>query len=584
MVPFVTYLIQRALKVWPKEDPGVFVGFHHWIRPGWVVMEMTTVIVGVCFLALVQFPFLLFPISFSLWYLSMDLAPLYPAWGTMTPSDRTTVRARISTTMGVAMMALGYVFEKGFGSNPDLGFWLYFFGLLTFWVSINFNYPSSDMYGSLFLLVNMGLILIGGRLDRTTFHVFGVIGVVEYVITLFSVVIKTSNSLILWQLKALAAAALLAQAIRHEGNIELLAGVVCILAFNHNYIHFITSSEAYSLLLLTANLGFVGVSRLFARPLDLWVFTLQDIELLFSVLTSLTVLLYHARVPVLYRTQLDRSGHAYLVYRALTSVTLSLVFLALGQPHLAWVGGVGVPVTACCLLSSHLNTRYELVYNAVSFTILFFSVCLSLFLTSNLLYLVSCVLLLGVTMSMLDHRKKVLGCVFAMFLVLTSIPLNSRFLIVIGAVYIISYLSHLAYNTFRNSLAFPLILSLLGMAMIASAVLYQWYEVDIQDGFYSLMPAVLTSFQPQSFRDDISAADLSLCLSETEFSMENFLVSPLKWALWPGALTYALVKGPAPYVAYMCIVCIFVVVSMATFAELKQRMKEPLDEKVKVML
>ena len=48
-VPFLTYNIQRALKLWPKEDPGIFQGFRLWVRPGWVVMEIATVATGLLF-------------------------------------------------------------------------------------------------------------------------------------------------------------------------------------------------------------------------------------------------------------------------------------------------------------------------------------------------------------------------------------------------------------------------------------------------------------------------------------------------------------------------------------------------------
>ena len=548
-------------------------------------MEITTIAVGIGYLTVVRFPFLLFPVSFSLWFLSMDLTPLIAGW-----TERTYIvtRVRVSIAVGLLLIVLGYVIERQLGLEPDLGFWLYFFGLLTFWAAINYNYPSSDTFGSLFLLCNMCLILIGSRLDRTTFYVFGTLGIIEYVGSLYFSVIKTSNSLMLWSLKALVAAALFAQAVRRDGNMEVLAGLVCVLAFNFNFVVFLNSSELYFLLLLTTNLGFVSVSTLFARPLDLWLFTIPDIELPISLIMSLTVLLFHARVVVHhFKKQPSYAGWVYLLYRIAASICVSLLFISLQQPHFAWVGGVGIPVASICVSSaqySQNNNRRP--YNMAAVFGHLFGVVFSMFLGSNLLYLICCVALLLETMAMLN-RQKILGCVLAVLLVLLSVPLNSKFLITIGTLYVLSYLSHLAYRTFKNSLLFPLVLVCLGIFMIAAAIQYQTLEASIHESFYALLPQVLDSLLSegaQPYREMVSQFDLSTLLSSTEFSLANFLLSPFRWVLWPGALTFALVDGPAPYVVYLCGISLVVLATMSVVNEVCQQMKRPLDDVVKVSI
>ena len=77
LVPFGVYSLERGLGWWPKgKDPGVFQEFRDYVRPSWVLMEIAAIIVGVIYIWFVRFPFLLAPVSFSLWFLSMDLAPL----------------------------------------------------------------------------------------------------------------------------------------------------------------------------------------------------------------------------------------------------------------------------------------------------------------------------------------------------------------------------------------------------------------------------------------------------------------------------------------------------------------------------
>jgi hypothetical protein len=547
-------------------------------------MEIATIAVGLGYLSVVQFPFLLFPVSFSLWYLSMDLTPLLYGW---TGFGHGSTRAKVSIAVGLLMVVFGYITETTFGSEPDLAFWLYFFGLLTFWVAINFDYPYSDTSGSLFLLCNLTLILIGSRLNRYTFYVFGTIGIIEYVGSLCWGVIKTSNSLLLWLLKVLVAAALFAQAVRYSGNVEILAGVVCVLAFNFNFIVFLNSSELHYLLLLATNLGFVGVSSLFIRPLDLWLFTLPDIAPLLSLIFSVTVLLFHAGVVVRhFKKRLGCSGCLYLTYRVVVSIAVSLLFISMQMPHYSWVGGVGIPAVFICVFSAQetVDARRQLPYNITAFIGHLFGVVFSLFLASNVLYLVCCVCLLITTLHMLN-KHKISGCFFALLLFLFSVPLNSKFLITIGAIYMFSYLSYLAHRIFKNSLLFPLALVCLGMCLIAGAIQYQKLEASIHGGFYALLPEVVYSLHSVGagpYREMITHFDFAAVLSSTQFNVANFLLCPFRWVLWSGALTSSLAQGPAPFVVYLCIISLAVLGTMTALSQVWQWMRKPLDGVVKV--
>ena len=602
MVPFLVYNLQRALGVWPRNhDPGIFQGFTVWIRPEWVVMEIVAVVVGLFFLSYVRFPFLLLPVSFFLWFLSMDLAPLYPGFERLGWKKSFEVRRRVSISVGISMMIAGFVFEQTLGSHPDMGFWLYLFGTFTFWCTLNFNFPVSDLYGSLFLLINIGLVLIGSHLDRTTFHVFGTIGVIEYVVGVLYNHIKTTSSVVLWLLKALAAAALFSQAIRREGNLEILGALVCTIAFNFNYIGFVTSGEHYSLLLLVTNLGFVSTAAVFSRPLSLWLFTIPDTGLIVSLLCSILVATYHLQLPVKYLSNPPNTIFAYLYngYRLLASVGIAFVFVFLRQPHFAWVGGLGIPLIAVNFspvlrvfvkrghTSSDFHTYRGLkgvVYSSVTFTVLLFGVAFSTYLQSNLLYLICCVFMLVSVMCHLD-KWKILGCIFAVFLIVLSVPLQSSFLITIGAIYIFGYLAYLAYNAFRDSLLFPLALILLGLVMIYIGVMYQRYESIIHQVFYSFLPGPVSVLLTQTIStvwQEGGTLDWYHFVRQATFSFDSLLTFPGSWVMWPGALTFALVDGPAPYVSVVCGVAIVVLILSAFFLSYRQSLVEDLDDSIKV--
>ncbi len=584
--------------MWPgRNPPGAFQEFNLWIRPSWVVMEIATVVTGLVFLVYVRFPFLLFPVSFYLWFLSMDLAPLYPGFEQLGGQKAFEIRRRVSLAFGIGMIISGYVFETVLGSEPDMGFWLYLFGTFLFSMTLNFNFPRNDLNGSLFLLVQIALILLGSHLDRSTLHVFGTLGVIEYVGGLYSGYVKMSPSFALWALKLIAAAALFSQALRRDGSLEILSGLVCALAFNFNYIGFAGSGELYSVFLLLGNLGLVSTAAAFTQPLSLWLFRLPTAGTVISIVCSLLVAIFHLQLPIRYISTPPFSLTAYLynAYRLLASILISVVFVYLHQPHFAWIGGLGIPLIAVNFspvlrdlvarghTSSHalrLHTGIKSVlFSGVTFSLLLFGVAFSIYLKSNLLYLICCVFLFVSVMCLLSEWK-ILGCVFSVLLVLASVPLQSSFLITIGVMYIFSYLSYLAYDYFKNSLLFPLALIVLGLSVIYSGIQYQKYEELLHQTLFSFLPQFLVVLISQNF--EANSMDVSNNLfsqiQQTRFSINSFLSAPQNWILWPGALTFALRDGPLPYVTVSCGVMIGLLVLTAVVMSYRMSMVKNLDD------
>lgn len=592
LVPFTVYGIQRALNFWPKEDLGLFQDFRNYVRPGWVVMEVAAIVVGLGYLQVVRFPFLLAPVAFCLWFLSMDLAPFFPEWY-KSWRGIFEVRRQMSVAFGVGMIVTGFVMESLLGSYPDFGFWIYLFGLIAFWCSVTFDFPDYDLHGSIYLLINVGLSLIGSHLDRTTFHVFGTMGVIVYAAGIFGGWIKRENSFILLMLKALVSVAFFAQALHHGGNIEILGGLVCFLLFNFDAILFLASGEHFCLLLLLTDLGFVACSSSFKRPLPLWLFTLSSAELPVSLVCSITVAIFHTRLlKYLVYPPTTVYSYVYHIYRLIASVAISLTFVFVRQPGFAWIGGLGILLVAINFspVLRHLVRRRQTaiysngIYNLIPFTVLLLGIAFSSYLKSNFLYLLCCLCMLVVVLTFLADWK-VEGCVLSAGLILLAVPFQSKFMIAIGSVYLFAYLSYLAYEVFKNSLLFPLALVALGIFIIYSGIKYQQNETQIKATFYKATPAfleyvltetVLMHWQP------FGRFDWHNYLRQTTFSASNFLKMPFNWCLWPAALVHALAKGPATYMSCLCVGGIVFLMLAAAVVKYRQSMVEDLNESVQV--
>lgn len=580
--------------MWSGNPPGSFQEFQLLIRPSWVVMEFATIVTGLVFLVYIRFPFLLFPISFCLWFLSMDLAPLYPGFRDLGWTKAFEIRRRVSLVFGIGIMLSGYVFETVLGSEPDMGFWLYLFGTFTFWTTLNFHFPRRDFDGSLFLFVQIALILIGSHLNCTTFHVFGTLGIIEYVGALYGRYVRLSSSFLLWVLKAVAAAALFSQSLRRDGDFELVAGLVCVLAFNFNYLSFSASGELYSVFLLFSNLGFVSTAAAFSGPFYLWFFTLPHSGTAIIIVCSFLVAIFHLKLVVEYIIHLPFTlkDCLFIGYRLVMSVLISLVFIYLHLPHFASVGGLGFPLIAVILsptireLRNNLNlsTFQYIFFNCATFSLLLFGVGFSVYLQSNFLYLICCMIMLITILCLLD-KFKILGCILSILLVLASVPLQSSFLITIGVIYIFCYLSYLAYDYFKNSLLFPLALIVLGLSVIFCGIQYQKYEEIIHSLLYSFLPQSLVVLISQNFEAnfaDIDAYNFFSSLHQTKFTVDSFFSAPQNWILWPGALTFALWDGPLPYVSVGCGLVIVMLIIAALVLSYRESLMKHLDDSINV--
>jgi hypothetical protein len=180
LVPLATWAVQQALGFWPELE-GVndsYRAYHYRIDWRWLTLELATLATGAALLYRWRAPFMLMPIAATLWYLSMDLAllilgPDVKAWD----ESAWTFRKWFSVAFGAAMILFALLVDLRNRSRLDYPFWLYLFGLLTFWGGLT-AMGSNALSGKLvYLAINLALVFIGAVLVRRTFTVFGAIGV-----------------------------------------------------------------------------------------------------------------------------------------------------------------------------------------------------------------------------------------------------------------------------------------------------------------------------------------------------------------------------------------------------------------------
>ncbi len=81
-----------------------------------------------------------------------------------------------------------------------------------------------------------------------------------------------------------------------------------------------------------------------------------------------------------------------------------------------------------------------------------------------------------------------------LFLMIASIVVKRKILLVFGVIGFSSYLGHLAYDLFKNSIGFPFALSAVGLLIIYSGLLYQKHRSRIESYIIDKIPVRLRIF------------------------------------------------------------------------------------------
>jgi Predicted membrane protein (DUF2157) len=186
MVPLAIFGAQQALGYWDMDKP--FRHYHQYIDGRWMMMELGTLAVAAILLWRYRFPFMLMPVAVTLWYMSMDLVPLlirdnWQDWE---------IRKLVSLYFGLLFVGLAFWVDIRSRHSKDYAFWLYLFGVITFWGGLSSMNSGSEWGKLIYCLINIGMILLGAVLGRRVFAVFGGLGVAGYLGYLAGQVFKDS--------------------------------------------------------------------------------------------------------------------------------------------------------------------------------------------------------------------------------------------------------------------------------------------------------------------------------------------------------------------------------------------------------
>ncbi len=177
LVPLGIYGFQQAMGWWP--DQSVYRDYHRTIQFLWIYMELGTLLAGTLMIWKYRYPFLLMPVAVTLWYMSMDITELF-----LGPEFSFRERGEVTMWFGLVMTLLAFWVDVCSRSQllqgRDYGFWLYIFGVLTFWGGMTSQESNTELGKFLYFCVNIVLIGIGAIVVQRVFVVFGVLGCCGY--------------------------------------------------------------------------------------------------------------------------------------------------------------------------------------------------------------------------------------------------------------------------------------------------------------------------------------------------------------------------------------------------------------------
>lgn len=173
MTPMAVFGIQEMTGWWGWHEPGSYSGFYLWVKSGWFLMEVCTIVAGLVALRRCRFPFIMLPVAFSLWFMSMDLTAVL--YGTDFSWEQ---RKLVSVWFGLVMLVGSFLVDRR--TEQDFAFWGYLFGLLAFWGGLTSMDSDTELGKLVYCCINVILMGVSVLLQRRVFIVFGGIGVSIY--------------------------------------------------------------------------------------------------------------------------------------------------------------------------------------------------------------------------------------------------------------------------------------------------------------------------------------------------------------------------------------------------------------------
>jgi hypothetical protein len=174
MTPLWVFAAEDLLGWWPQDYPGSYDDYYRYVRGGWLLMELATLLVGALYVWRWRFPFITMPIAIATWFLSMDLTPLLFGIEQWSWDERKFV----SLWFGLVLLVVTFFIDRR--TREDFAFWLYLAGLAAFWGGLSMMNSDSELSKLGYCAINVLLLALSVLLQRRAFAVFGAFGVAGY--------------------------------------------------------------------------------------------------------------------------------------------------------------------------------------------------------------------------------------------------------------------------------------------------------------------------------------------------------------------------------------------------------------------
>eukprot|EP01091_Cochliopodium_minus_P000124 TRINITY_DN10157_c0_g1_i1.p1 TRINITY_DN10157_c0_g1~~TRINITY_DN10157_c0_g1_i1.p1 ORF type:complete len:889 (+),score=139.27 TRINITY_DN10157_c0_g1_i1:35-2668(+) len=466
----------------------------HRIAAGqWVPIEIGTVVIGTVIIYYVPFPFTTSIISFALWFMSMDLVPLFfRDWYYW---DK---RMNFSIIFGFLQISAGYYIEVTYSQVQDFAFWIYLFGLIIFSSGLCFYSVRTDKQALIALFLNIILFLLSHVLNRDMFAVFGGIGILlHFPFSMYEM--RRQVSKLYMHVRFSMFILLLAIAAKSNSPACMFFGVLGLIHFNIDFVKSsLTSLEFGFLFHFLLNMVGMMCSWVFVETrLSFYFFSINGQLVIFS-LCLVGAGLFHIGTAVHIFSGGDFKSF-YCIYRLVFSYSLIFLSPLTGTYGSVWLGIAGIITHKVLQYKKRAFNRKRAVGRAFKHYLQGIAmIFVSVMLKSNLMY-VGCLALLVLAVIGSYDTNKFVYFLFSLTYILYSVLLNMQMVLIIGAISIFVLLVHLSNRVFRNSMMFPFVLTLLGVAIIFLGIQYQKYHLVLHSFVISFIPESLLSVSKYSF-------------------------------------------------------------------------------------
>ncbi|MCT7982282.1 hypothetical protein NG796_03135 [Laspinema sp. A4] len=178
MTPLAIFGLLSQVESWPL--PYLYDDYSTYFvheKVIFIIMELATILGALITLKFIKFPFLMTPITLAFGFLSIHVTALiifYYTGENWWYSQENWVFFWFGL---IALMVAYWVDVKTSYLEEDYAFWLYLFGLMSFWFSMTFMGIGYSWNPFIYLIINLGLILLSVLLHRRVFIVFGTLGI-----------------------------------------------------------------------------------------------------------------------------------------------------------------------------------------------------------------------------------------------------------------------------------------------------------------------------------------------------------------------------------------------------------------------